>query len=220
MLKIIFKIFIIFFVFTNLVHSQNFNKIIIDGNERISKETILVFLELPDDKFLDEETSNTILKKLYESGYFESVSIRIQDGILEVNVIENPIIQTVFVEGIKNKKLLETLNDKLFLKDRSSFNSTQVKKDENTILNFLNNEGYLLSTVKTSIEDLSENKIDLFYKVDLGEKAKISKISFIGDKKFKDGTLKNIILSEEYKPWKFISGKKYLNENLINYDKK
>ena len=220
MLKIIFKIFIIFFVFTNLVHSQNFNKIIIDGNERISKETILVFLELPDDKFLDEETSNTILKKLYESGYFESVSIRIQDGILEVNVIENPIIQTVFVEGIKNKKLLETLNDKLFLKDRSSFNSTQVKKDENTILNFLNNEGYLLSTVKTSIEDLSENKIDLFYKVDLGEKAKISKISFIGDKKFKDGSLKNIIVSEEYKFWKFLSGKKFLNQKLINLDER
>ena len=31
---------------------------------------------------------------------------------------------------------------------------------------------------------------------------------------------KSIILSEEYKFWKFISGKKYLNENLINYDKK
>ena len=34
------------------------------------------------------------------------------------------------------------------------------------------------------INDLGDNKIDLFYKVDLGERAKISKISFIGDKKF------------------------------------
>ena len=32
--------------------------------------------------------------------------------------------------------------------------------------------------------------------------------------------LKNIIISEEYKFWKFLSGKKYLNENLINYDKR
>ena len=30
----------------------------------------------------------------------------------------------------------------------------------------------------------------------------------------------SIIISEEYKFWKFISGKKYLNENLINFDKK
>ena len=65
-----------------------------------------------------------------------------------------------------------------------------------------------------------DNKIDLLYQIELGEKSKISKISFIGDKKFKDSTLKNIIISEEYKFWKFLSGKKYLNENLINYDKR
>ena len=49
---------------------------------------------------------------------------------------------------------------------------------------------------------------------------KFQKFHFIGDKKFKDSTLKNIIISEEYKFWKFLSGKKYLNENLINYDKR
>ena len=32
--------------------------------------------------------------------------------------------------------------------------------------------------------------------------------------------LKNIILSEEYKGWKFLSGKKFLNETMINYDKR
>ena len=63
-------------------------------------------------------------------------------------------------------------------------------------------------------------KLTSLYQIELGEKSKISKISFIGDKKFKDSTLKNIIISEEYKFWKFLSGKKYLNENLINYDKR
>ena len=51
------------------------------------------------------------------------------------------------------------------------------------------------------------------------KKLKFQKFQFIGDKKFKDSTLKNIIISEEYKFWKFISGKKYLNEK-INYDKR
>ena len=57
-------------------------------------------------------------------------------------------------------------------------------------------------------------------KLILGNKAKISKISFVGDKVFKDNTLRSVILSEEYRFWKFISGKKYLNKNLINYDKR
>ena len=50
------------------------------------------------------------------------------------------------------------------------------------------------------------------------EKRKIKKISFIGDKKFKDKKLKSVIVSEEYKFWKFVTGKKYLNENIISLD--
>ena len=58
------------------------------------------------------------------------------------------------------------------------------------------------------------------YKIELGNKAKIGKISFLGDKIFKDKKLKSIIVSEEYKFWKFISGKKYLQEQLISIDKR
>jgi outer membrane protein insertion porin family len=134
--------------------------------------------------------------------------------------LENPIIQTVFIEGIKRTKTVESLYKVLSLKNRSSFNSVLIKKDEETILSFLKNDGYYFSNVTSSYQDLGDNKIDLIYQVELGKKSQISKISFIGNKIFKDSTLKNVILSEEYKFWKFLSGKKYLNENLINYDKR
>ena len=124
------------------------------------------------------------------------------------------------IEGIKRKKTEESLYEILSLKNRSSYNSTLIKKDEAVILNFLKDDGYYFSKVTSSYQDLGDNKIDLFYQIELGEKSKISRISFIGDKRFKDSTLKNIIISEEYKFWKFLSGKKYLNENLINYDKR
>ena len=68
------------------------------------------------------------------------------------------------------------------------------------------------------MEDLKDNKINIIYNVQLGVKSKIQKISFIGDKIFKDRKLKRLIVSEEYKFWKFISGKKYLNENNIKFD--
>ena len=62
--------------------------------------------------------------------------------------------------------------------------------------------------------------INLEYKIDIGSKAKIGKISFLGNKIFKDKKLKSIIISEEYKFWKFISGKKYLQEQLTEIDKR
>lgn len=219
-----FKIFIQFIllsIFLNFsAYSKNYEKIIINGNERISNETILVFSEIQDNITLDENSINEILKKLYKSGFFKDVSVKIKNDNLIIEVLENPIIQTVFIEGIKKKKTKESLYEVLSLKNRSSYNSASIKKDETTILNFLKDDGFYFSSVTSSYQDLGENKIDLLYQIDLGEKSKISKISFIGDKKFKDSTLKNIIISEEFRFWKFLSGKKYLNENLINYDKK
>ena len=220
MFKLISKILVIFLFFTVSTRSQEFDNVLINGNVRISNETILVFSELPSEQFLDENSINTVLKKLYESGFFKDVVVKIENRNLIIDVIENPIIQTVFVEGIKKKKTIEAIYDILLLKNRSSFNSITVKNDERIILNFLKNDGYYFPEVISSIQELGDNKIDLFYNINTGEKAKIAKISFIGDKKYKDSTLRDIILSEEYKFWKFISGKKFLNENLINYDKR
>ena len=208
----------IFLTFSS--YSKNYEKIIINGNERISNETILVFSEIQDNIPLDENSINEILKKLYKSGFFKDVTVKIENNNLTIDVLENPIIQTVLIEGIKRKKTEESLYEILSLKNRSSYSSTLIKKDESAILSFLKDDGYYFSKVTSSYQDLGDNKIDLLYQIELGEKSKISKISFIGDKKFKDSTLKNIIISEEYKFWKFLSGKKYLNENLINYDKR
>ena len=219
-----FKLFIQFILFsiflTFSTYSKNYEKIIINGNERISNETILIFSEIPENKSLDENSTNKILKKLYKSGFFKNINIKIENNNLIINVLENPIIQTVFIEGIKRKKTVDDLYNVLSLKNRSSFNSNFIKVDEVAILGFLKDKGYYFSEINSSYQDLGDNKIDLFYKINLGKKAKISKISFIGDKKFKDTKLRSIILSEEYKFWKFISGKKYLNEDLINFDKR
>mgnify|MGYP001195061048 CR=1 FL=1 len=220
MFKFIFKIFIVFFFLTVSPQSQEFNNISINGNVRISNETILVFSDLPSEKFLNENSINIILKNLYNSGFFKDVVVKIENKNLIINVIENPIIQSVFIEGVKKKKINASLYEILSLKSRSSFNSFSVIKDEKAILNLLKNEGYYFSEVVSSSEELGDNKIDLFYKIKLGDKAKISKISFIGDKKYKDGTLRNLIISQEYKFWKIISGKKFLNENIVNYDKR
>ena len=220
MLKLFIQLILLYILLVFSAYSKNYEKIFVNGNERISNETILVFSEIQDNKALDENSINEILKKLYKSGFFKDVKVKIENNNLIIDVLENPIIQTVFIEGIKRKKTEESLYEILSLKNRSSYNSTLIKKDEAAILSYLKEDGYYFSKVTSSYQDLGSNKIDLLYQIELGEKSKISKISFIGDKKFKDSTLKNIIISEEYKFWKFLSGKKYLNENLINYDKR
>tara|TARA_B100000963_G_scaffold344684_1_gene347786 strand:- start:2189 stop:4435 length:2247 start_codon:yes stop_codon:yes gene_type:complete len=207
-------------IFNSFIKAEIINKIKIDGNQRISSETIKMFAGVSVSDNLSDNDLNKILKKLYNTNFFDLVSVKISDKILFIKVKENPIIQNISYEGIRSSKILVDLKKNVILKSRSSFNKVLLGKDKKKIKSFLKDLGYYFSEIEILVEELKDNKIDLIYNITLGEKAKIKKISFIGEKIFKDKKLKGVILSEEYKPWKFLSGKKYLNESMINYDER
>ena len=85
--------------------------------------------------------------------------------------------------------MLDDLKKDIFLKSRSSFNQVLLEKDEENIKNFLKKKGYYFSEIEILIDELEDNKINLTYNISLGEKAKIRKITFIGNKIFKDKKL-------------------------------
>ena len=224
MLRLFYKIsiFLVFLSFSlsSILKAEIIDKINIEGNNRIPSETIEMFAGVTINDDLLESDLNKILKNLYETNFFDLVTVKIENKTLIINVKENPIIQNINYQGIKSSKLLEELKKDIVLRSRSSFNQVLLEKDKNKIRNFLKNKGYYFSEIEILKEDLGDNKINLTYNISLGEKAKIQKISFIGDKIFKDKKLKGVILSEEYRPWKFLSGKKYLNESMISYDER
>ncbi len=209
---------LVFFFNISLSYAEIVKNIEIYGNERIPKETILMFSEVKINQNLEEENLNEILKNLYESNFFKDISVNLSKNTLSINVIENPIIENVILNGIKSKSLKTDLFKNIKLKSRSSYNEFDLIDDKIKITSSLKEKGYYFAMVETFIEDLGNNRINLRYEIDIGKKAKIKKISFIGDKIYKDRKLKGIILSEEFKVWKFISGKKYLNEELIRFD--
>ena len=202
------------------VKSEIVKNIEILGNERVSNETILMFSDVNINDDLTENRINSILKSLYETNFFKDVSVSFNLSKLSITVIENPIIQSIIYNGIKSDTLKEKILKNVKLKSRSSYNEVVLARDENTILSSLKELGYYFSKVDIQLVELENNNIDLIFDIDLGNKSKIKKISFIGDKKIKDGKLKSVIISEEYKFWKFISGRKYLNESVINFDKR
>ena len=213
----IFSSSILFISFSN-ANSNKIEEIIINGNNRISNETIIIFSEVQTNENVTNERLNQILKNLYNTNYFEDVKINVLDNRLIIEVVEAPIIDKVEFDGIKAQKIQDALRNLIKLKSRSSYNSFIVNSDKNLIKEYLKEIGYYFSKVETLIEELDDNLVTITHKIDLGNKAKIKKISFIGDKIYKDSKLKNIIVSEEYKFWKLISGKKYLNEQNVNLD--
>ena len=214
--------FLLFFIFFNvpLSYGDTLKSIFVNGNERISDETIYSFLSIKIGEEFTDKSLNIVTKELYETNFFKNISLNFENNNLTIEVTENPIIQNIFYEGIKSNSLKEFVTKNVNLIPRSSFIDLYLEQDLKAMTDNLKTKGYYFSEIDVKIEDLEENKINIYFDFDIGKKAMISKITFIGDKIFKNKELKSIILSEEYKFWKFISGKKYLNEDLINLDKR
>ena len=208
----------LFLLISTTLYAEIISKIEIEGNQRVSSETIKMFANVSLGDDFDKNDFNSALKNLYDSNFFNSIELKIENNILQIYVEEFPIIQNVSIEGVEKKKIKNELIKNISFKSRNSFNKILLEKDKNTIANILKQFGFYFSNTQVLIEELEDNKIDLTYKIETGEKSKIKKITFLGNKIFKDNKLKSIILSEEYKFWKFISGKKFLNESLISYD--
>ncbi len=219
--KYLSLIFYLLAVLTSKVFSDEIvNNIVIKGNERISNETIKLFSEVQSNQEINENDLNEILKNLYETNYFKDVKITLNNGLLTIIVEENPIIGNIIVEGLKAKRIRKMIEDNLSLKQRASYNEVLLNKDIEKVYKTLRDLGFYFPNVEVFVEEKKSTIFDITFKIELGNKTKISKINFTGNNYFKKNKLKSVIISEEYKPWKFISGRKFLKKENVEFDKK
>jgi len=218
--KIFLTFVILFSFFSAKSYAEVVNKVKLTGNERITLETVVIFGDIKVGEDYKVSDINLIIKKLYQSNFFSNISVELQGGVLSITVKENPIINIISFDGEKANKNKEAIFEVLTLREKSSFIQNNVKTDVNILKTFYRQLGYYFVEIDAEIERLPKNRVNLVYKINKGEKAKISKIFFLGDKKIRDTRLRDIITSEENKFWKFISRNVYLSENRINLDKR
>ena len=215
------KIYItfIYLIFFNL-SAEVIQKLVVNGNNRISDETIKVYGDITFGKDYSAIDINEILKSLYKTNFFEDVKISLSSGTLDVVVKEYAIINSIDFRGEKSLKLKKFIMKKLALKEKESFIENKLSQDISLIKKIYAATGYNFIDIEAKIKKFDNDRINLVYFLSKGKKTNISKINFIGDKKIKDKRLRDIIVSEENKFWKFISRNTFLNNNNIELDKR
>ena len=214
-------IFATLFLFLNSIslNAEIVKKIEINGNSRISDETIKVYGQLKDlNSNYSKSDLDNILKNLYSTNFFENVSLEVKDNILYIVLEEYPVVNQLILIGEKSNKFKNEINKIISIKEKGSFIENNLNQDINKIKNFYSTLGYNFADVTAEIKEIDNKNFDLIYKIKRGKLTKISKISFTGDKKIKDKRLRDIIASQEDKFWKVISTNSRFSENLINLD--
>ena len=166
------KINAILLLISSLSLAETINDITVSGNKRISKESIAIFGDISLNKNYNDDDLNIIFKNIYETNFFKDINLKINNSILEITVVENPIIEDVEINGIRSENLTELLFDKIQLKNRSSYIESFFLSDLNLIKNILKSSGYYFSEIKTSSTlNEEQNSIRLTYDVNLGKRA-------------------------------------------------
>ena len=222
MKKILYLIIILSIFFSSQLKAEVLKKLEVKGNSRISEETLKVYGEIQINKDYSNDDINKIIKKLYDTKFFSKISTSFANNILTIIVEENPIINTIIIDGEKAKKYKEAILEIISLKEKSSYVESDIKKDIEMVKSFYKSLGFYAAEVEARSQPIGQDnkRLNLIFSINKGQKYRISKINFIGDKKIKFKRLRDVIASEEHRFWKFISRNVYLNAERIELDKR
>lgn len=210
---------LLLFYFTSS-NADEAKKIIIEGNNRISEETIKLYGDIKVNTDYKDKDLNKILQQLYETEFFENVEVEIADNVLKVSVKEYPIINQLVIIGEKNNRYKTQIKKIIKLKEKRSLIRSYLSKDIDRIRFLYSSLGYNSSKVDIRVKQVDSNSFDLLIDIDRGQQTKISSINFIGNDNIRASRLKDVIASEEDKFWKVLTRNTNLNENLIKLDQR
>ena len=185
---------VFFFILTSSSFAE-IKKINIIGNSRVNSNTIDLLVDKKTNN-IDSIYINNLTKKIYDTDFFSDVKISYNQDVLTITVVENPIVNFFYINGIKDSDL-DQVNKIITLKENSIFSSSKLKKDIEATKEFLNASGYYQASITPEVIKIDNNQVNLIINIDKKEISKIKNIYFIGNKFFSNGQLLEVISSKE-----------------------
>ncbi len=194
--------------------------IIVKGNKKIEEDAIRVVIKSKKGEEFSIQTVREDVKAIYRLGYFDDVKVDYQvtpEGIiLTYIVVEKPLVKSVDIVG--NKKMgTDKIKGVIKIKPYSAFEIAQLKESASAIEKLYEEDGYYGTTVEYSSEILPSEAIIVRFNIKEGEKLKIKKIGFVGNKAFPDKILKKMMNTKEKGIFSILTGSgTYTREMLEN----
>jgi outer membrane protein insertion porin family len=189
----------------------------IQGLQRIEPETVVSYMGVRPGDPITQETLERAVKKLFRTGMFADVKVEPRDGILNVKVVENPIINRIAFEGndeIKN----EELEAEIRLRSRQIFTRTKVQADVNRIQQVYRRNGRFSVKIEPKVIRLDQNRVNLVFEIEEGPVTKVRSIRFVGNERYSDDALRGEISTKESRWYRFFSASDRYDPDRMAYD--
>jgi outer membrane protein insertion porin family len=169
-----------------------FSRIDVAGNQRIEADTVRVFSGIEPGVPITPEQLNLAVRRLFDTGLFEDVTVMPQAGRLVITVVENPTINQIAIEGndaIDDEELLAVVE----LRPRLAFSVAAAEADAQRIIDAYRQSGRFAASVTPVIIRQPENRVDLVFEVSEGRLTRVQRINFVGNQVFPDRRLRRVV---------------------------
>lgn len=190
------KFFLLLSLLFITVFAQSIQSIQFKGLVHLSSDMATGILGLEADSELDEDKLNTGLKKLFEQGYFQEISVDTLDGNITINCKEKPIISKITVHGFKESD--ETKQEEVMdLKKGKIFDEKKLEKAKRRILSYLETEGAIDSVVEVEVVHQKNGSVELEFFVNPGKEITITSLLLDGANDIDQEKLTDIMANNE-----------------------
>lgn len=226
MRKIAWSWFLLIFS-ASLWAQERVEKIEIIGNERVTRETILYYLQSREGDYYNEDLLRKDFRVLWSTGFFSNIKMEEEDGargkIVKIIVEENPVIRNISYKTgkkIKEDDIVNKLKEKdEYILPYSYFSSAKVQRVRETILSLLQEKGLHAAKVEVESSRKGKNEIDVLFKIDEGPKVRVGGVEFVGLPKLPASVpLEAMKSNQPHGVFSWITGKDTYKENKLTED--
>ncbi len=196
---------------------QTIRSINIVGSERLEPTTILSYITLRAGQEYTQAAADQAIKELYATELFANASLRNDNGNVVIEVVENPVINRIILEGnkrIKNDKILPEIK----LSPRQIFTRSKVRADTARIVELYKRQGRFAAVVEPKVVQLSQNRVDVVYEISEGPKSKVRQINIIGNEVFSDSELRGEMVTKQARFTSFFSSNTSYDPDRLAFD--
>lgn len=196
----------------------NATEIRVEGAQRIEEDTVRSYLVVRIGDPITPRALDDSLKKLFATGLFADVIVRQEGSVVIVRVVENPIINRVAFEG--NRRLTDkVLTDEVRLRPRLVYTRARVQSDVQRIIDLYRRTGRFAATVEPKAIQLPQNRVDIVFEIHEGPLTGIRRISFVGNERYSDSQLRDVIQTKESAWYRFLSSDDSYDPDRLTFDR-
>ena len=229
MIKKLFLILVLFpFLIANISFAEEesvdgttlISNIIIQGNQRVTNDTIQSYANVSKGDIISSKLIQDVIKRLYQTKYFDDISVTQSFNDLVISVKEKPIVSNIIVTDnsiIEDDDIITALED-VGISRTQPFDKNIFDKIEQELVRLYFDRGRYNASISTKVTKLERNRVSLELIVKEGEASTIKEINIVGNSAFDNKKLLSIMTLGTKYFFEFWSSKDTYSSSTLRSD--